>query len=262
MLIQMNLHNLSTPLSAQGTLEDEGSGRAWDLFLLLISITILALYHIWYYSWRFSNLIEARGYHRVDLTGQRAREIFVRSIVTVASDNGGNADAATNIALQAARNPITAVSILATGTTVGATTLVGILLDSEKMNQVRALGENDPLTGSSTLFSPEAKLACAVGMLFLSFFSLAQSLRLFIHFSFFIRAARFCADNPDYYGEDTTEGMFADSCKSCLRAQTFMSLGFRFLYCWIPLIFWLLGGTFLFSATVLTTIALYNLDQI
>jgi hypothetical protein len=95
--------------------QDEGSGRAWDLILLLISIAFLVIYHIWYYSWRFSNLIEARGYHRVDLTGQRAREIFVRSIVTVPGDVGGNADAATNIALQAARNPITAVSILATG---------------------------------------------------------------------------------------------------------------------------------------------------
>jgi uncharacterized membrane protein len=130
------------------------------------------------------------------------------------------------------------------------------------MKHLRALGAADPLTGSSTLFSPEAKLSCAVGMLFLSFFSLAQSLRLFIHFSFFIRAARFCADHPNYYGENTTENMFNDSCKTCLRAQTFMSLGFRFLYCWIPLIFWLLGGTFLVSATVVTTIALYDLDQI
>ena len=261
----MHSYNIPAALFAEGEVEDEGLARMWDLILLIASISILALYHIWYYSWRFSNLIEARGYHRVDLTGQRAREIFVRSIISVPGGVAGtaaNADSATNIALQAARNPITAVSILATGTTVGATTLVGILLDSKKMIQVRALGAADPLTGNSTLFSPEAKLACAVGMLFLSFFSLAQSLRLFIHFSFFIRAARFCADHPDYYGVDTTEGMFHDSCRSCLRAQTYMSLGFRFLYCWIPLIFWLLGGTFLISATAVTTIALYNIDQI
>jgi uncharacterized membrane protein len=252
----------TTSLSAQEGLQDEDSGRAWDLLLLIVSILTLALYHVWYYSWRFLNFAEARGYHRVDLTGQKAREIFVRSIVSAPGSVAGNADAATNIALQAVRNPITAVSILATGTTVGATTLVGILLDSEKMNQVSALGAADPFTGSSTLFSPETKLAVAVSMLFLSFFSLAQSLRLFIHFSFFIRAARFCADHPDYYGEDTTESMVADSCKTCLRAQTFMSFGFRTLYCWIPAIFWLLGGTFLFSATVLTTVALYNLDHI
>jgi len=257
----MHFHKSAALHFAQEGLEDEGPGRAWDLLLLIASILTLALYHIWYYSWRFSNSAEPSRYHRVDLTGRKAREIFVRSI-TVSSDVDGNADAACTIAVQAARNPITAVSILATGTTVGATTLVGILLDSEKMNQVHALGAADPLTGTSTLFSPEAKLACAIGMLFLSFFSLAQSLRLYIHFSFFIRAARFCADHPDYYGEYTTESMVADSCRCCLRAQTFMSLGFRFLYCWIPLIFWLLGGTFLFFATVLTTIALYNLDHI
>ena len=213
-------------------------------------------------SWRFSNLIEARGYHRVDLIGQHAREIFVRSIVTDSAVGAGTADSATNIALEAARNPITAVSILATGTTVGATTLVGILLDANKMDQVRHMGQLDPLTGRSTLFSPESKLACAVGVLFLSFFSLAQSLRLFIHFSFFIRAARYCADHQDCYSEDTVETMFSTSCNTCLRAQTYMSLGFRFLYCWIPLVFWLMGGTYLFLSTVVTAIALYNLDQI
>ena len=102
----------------------EGHATAWDASLLITSVLSLVFYHVWYYSWRFSNLIEARGNHRVDLTGQRAREIFVRSVI---SDPNSNSEAAANIAIQATRNPITAVSILTTGTTVGATTLVGIL---------------------------------------------------------------------------------------------------------------------------------------
>lgn len=130
------------------------------------------------------------------------------------------------------------------------------------MAQVRHLGRGDPLTGSSTLFSPEAKLCCAVGILFLAFFSLAQSLRLFIHFSFFVRAARYCADHMELYSEVTAEMMYSDACKTCLRAQTYMSIGFRFMYCWIPLVFWLMGGCYLFGSTLATVVALYNLDQI
>ena len=208
-------------------------------------------------------MIEARGYHRVDLTGQRAREIFVRSIISTPSgDPSGNAEASTNIALQASRNPITAVSILATGSSVGATTLLGILLDQQKMDMLRQLSESDPLTRNSTIFSPESKVVCCIGVFFLSFFSLAQSLRLFIHFSFFARAARYCADHQDYYSAETSEVMFEDACKTCLRAQTYMSIGFRFLYCFIPAAFWLMGGTFLFGASLMTVVALWNLDQI
>lgn len=202
-----------------------------------------------------------------DLTGQRAREIFVRSVISgpsggVPEGSYANAEAATNIALQAARNPITAVSILATGATVGATTLVGILLDAHKMEMVRQLGGADPLTGASSLISPEAKMLAATGILLLSFFSLAQSLRLFIHFSWFVRAARYCADHRQYYSDSTVETMVEDAVHTCLRAQTFNSLGFRFLYIFIPAMAWLMGGTYLAGATLATVAALYNLDQI
>ena len=164
--------------------------------------------------------------------------------------------------MQATRNPITAESILATGTTVGATTLVGILLDSKKMDHVRNLGRHDPLTGASSIFHPEAKLAAAVGILFLSFFSLVQSLRLFIHFGFFVRAASYCRIHREVYSDETVDSMFHDACQTCLRAQTFLSVGLRFLYCFLPVIFWLLGGTYFLLGTLVVVIALYNLDKI
>ena len=130
------------------------------------------------------------------------------------------------------------------------------------MAQVSRMGQGDPLTGNSTLFSPQAKLAIAVMILFLSFFSLAQSLRLFIHFSFFVRAARYCADQPELYSEATAQMMFGDAYKTCLRAQTYMSVGFRFMYCWIPFIFWLMGGCYLLGSTMTVVFALYHLDII
>ena len=203
--------------------------------------------------------MEARGYHRVDLTGQRARLVFVRLIVYGDGD-GGTAEA--NIALQAVRNPITAGSILATGATVGATTLVNILLDGEKMAAVAALGRADPLTGASSLLSPQLKIASAVGVMFLSFFSLAQSLRLWIHFGFFARAAGWARRRTDEYSEVEVEGLYQDACKTCLRAQTFFSVGLRFMYCFLPLIFWLLGSTYLLAGTLAVTTALYHLDSL
>lgn len=48
-------------------------GQVLDVILASSAILTLAFYHVWYYSWRFTNLVEGRGYHRVDITGQRAR---------------------------------------------------------------------------------------------------------------------------------------------------------------------------------------------
>jgi hypothetical protein len=48
-------------------------GQVLDVLLASSAILILVFYHVWYYSWRFTNLVEGRGYHRVDITGQRAR---------------------------------------------------------------------------------------------------------------------------------------------------------------------------------------------
>jgi len=220
-----------------------------------LSLFIIIAYHVSYYSWRWG--YKTRGHHRVDLVGQRAREIFVRSLVF---GDAGTAEA--NIVLQAVRNPITAESILATGTTVGATTLINIMLDSQKMEAVRQLGSADPLIGASTLFTPEFKMACAVSLSSLSFFSLAQSLRLYIHFGFFARSAAWVRKHPDEYSEETIEGMYADCCKTCLRAQTFFSLGLRFMYVFLPVIFWLLGSTYFLLGTVAVVVALYNLDHV
>ena len=95
--------------------------------------------------------------------GQRGRKIFVRAVVGVdlpGQRRDANADA--NLAIQAARNPITAGSLLATGTTLGATTLVNILLDDSKLDAVRRMGEHDLLVGAGSLVPPQAKIACAV----------------------------------------------------------------------------------------------------
>ena len=68
---------------------------------------------------------------------------------------------------QAVRNPITAASFLATGTSVGISTIVNVLLDEEKMQQIHALSGQDPLTGGSLLFHSHTKMASSLCALFL-----------------------------------------------------------------------------------------------
>jgi hypothetical protein len=176
--------------------------RWWlDLSCLLLSASIFLSYHLWYYSWRLRSdgfgfgsgglHVDADGLQynrllgdpdaapggrrhrsRIDLTGQVAREIWVESVLDTCDAGTGN------IAVQTMRNPITAASILATGASLGATTLVNVLLDPDKMAQVRKLGQSDPLSGGSHLVAPEVKIGASCAVMFAAFFSLAQALRL------------------------------------------------------------------------------------
>ena len=145
---------------------ERSTQEAMDIALVAMSTLLILAYHILYYRWRFFSLIEGRGFHRVDLAGQRGREVFVRAVCGADGD-GGDANADSNIAIQAARNPITAGSLLATGASLGATTLVNILLDAQKLEAIKRLGENDPLVGAHGWWSPAAKISSAVGILLL-----------------------------------------------------------------------------------------------
>lgn len=175
-------------------------------------------------------------------------------------DHAGPTEA--NLAIQIVRNSITASSLLATGTTVGATTLVNILLDDSKMAAIRALNDMDPFTRSSTLFSPEFKVVCAIIAMFLAFFSLAQSLRLAVHYGFFVRAASYVREHPDNFSEQSQEGFFRDSLRTCLKSQTHFSVGLRCMYLFVPLVIWMCGGTYLLVTTMVVVLAMFQIDQI
>ena len=215
---------------------DCGCASISDLFPhALVRYDVMQL---WYYSPRFGwgYWLAEKGFHRVDVSGQQAREIFVRSTCCV---DGGDGNVEANIAIQAARNPITAQSILATGAVAVATTLVNIILDHKKMMALKDLNHGDILTGKSDLISPEIKIVAAILSLFLSFFSLVQSLRLFVHAGYFIRASSFLSIHPEVYSEmyGTNDGdnhMYKLAIRTNRRAQTFFSLGLRFLYMFIP----------------------------
>lgn len=235
-----------------------------DLAFAIFSLTLFTLYHVWYYSWHmWGQPLPTGGVHRLDMTGQTARVLFTQAVLSTGSD------ADYNLVVQMMRNPITAASILGTGASVGVTTLTNTLLDSNKMEVVRQMSRRDPLTGGSSIIAPEAKLGTAVAALFLSFFALAQALRLFVHFPFLVRACHYCrttthahphAESPA--GPDSGDCLASEALKTCLRGQTFFSLGLRFFYLFIPLVMWTFGGTWLLVGTLVEVTFLFILDQI
>ncbi|KAI7839209.1 hypothetical protein COHA_007022 [Chlorella ohadii] len=257
--------------------------QVFDLLFAVLSVSLWLLYHAWYYSWHLwigqgngggARLHQhAGGYHRLDQTGQSARHLFTLAVLSTGSDQDFN------LAVQAMRNPITAASILGTGTTVGVTTLMGIIVDQQKMAVVRQWSRHDPLTGGSrcgayrgsacsapspgSIIAPEAKVGIAVGALFMSFFALAQALRLFVHYPFLVRASAHCR-HTGVQAEGDAEGdcLAGEAIRTCLRGQTFFSLGLRFLYAFIPLTMWVLGGTWLLLGAVVEVSLLYVLDQL
>lgn len=69
-----------------------------------------------------------------------------------------------------------------------------------------------------------------------------QALRLFVHYPFLVRAVHYHhSTNTDLApaglaGDNNSTFLEAEAVKTCLRGQTFFSLGLRFLYLFIPLV--------------------------
>lgn len=276
----MNLRTLLqaqslTPLNGPSTedefifrsiIQDPSLAKTVDLLLVVASFSLFIMYHVWYYSWRFKGIhrvLEGHGYQRLDVTGLHGRLIFVAAMLSDVENGRPLNNADMNLAVQATRNPITAASILATGSSVAATTILNILTDEDKMADFKRLGKSDPLTGDNNVLPPEIYLGLAFLILLASFFALMQSLRLFSHFGFLIRAATFAYTNPEHSSVTCTgDELGNSSCLVMTRAHTFFSIGLRGLILFLPLVVGAFGGTYLFVSTVMVIFALFFLDHI
>lgn len=89
-----------------------------------------------------------------------------------------------------------------------------------------------------------------------------------MHYPFLVRAALYCRSHPEGLhpsgGDSAAEGscLGAEAVRTCLRGQTFFSLGLRFMYLFIPMVMWAFGGTWLLLGTAGIVAALYVLDQL
>ena len=64
-----------------------------------------------------------------------------------------------------------------------------------------------------------------------------QALRLFVHYPFLVRAAHHCrASGAQQASDESGDWLANEALKTCLRGQTFFSVGLRGLYAFIPLV--------------------------
>ena len=167
-----------------------------------------------------------------------------------------------NALLNQGRNLITAASILATAGVVGSTTLIKVLTDPAAMEAIRAYARSDPVSGCATAVPPEVKVGAGVVALLASFFSLAQALRLQLHFHHFVAAAKYAAEAPGEYDHAFVVEMRRGATATLLRGQAFFSLGLRLLYAFLPLLLWSLGATYLLAGSAALTATLYRFDHV
>ena len=61
--------------------------EALDLVFFFVSLATFVLYHCWYYGWRaLPRTTRLRGYQRLDYVAQRARRVFVTSMLVPGAD--------------------------------------------------------------------------------------------------------------------------------------------------------------------------------
>ena len=120
-----------------------------------------------------------------------------------------------------------------------------------------------------------------------------QALRLFVHYPFLVRAAHHGrASGAQQASDESGDWLANEALKTCLRGQTFFSVGLRGLYAFIPLVglrvgnqskllclrclavltliptlhsaqvMWTMGGTFLLVGTFVQVVVLYHMDQV
>eukprot|EP00775_Hariotina_reticulata_P004562 gene4562-4816_t len=216
--------------------------------IVAFSIAVFVFYHVWLFFIRGKGYRVKQKYHDFFAAGKLARSIWAEACATDEKD--------AILGVQQARNAMTSCTYLATVSVALATAGITIIFDESKTQRIRQLSEKDPILShyeGSLLAPPEAIIALALGSLYASFVCFAQSVRLYVHTGFYIRActSRF---NP---GTLTV----AEAKRVTIHAGMAFSVGLRLFYFFIPLIMWSLGPTYLLCSSVAMTALVAYMDH-
>ncbi|WIA30626.1 hypothetical protein OEZ86_000704 [Tetradesmus obliquus] len=222
-----------------------GSRTTAELVIVIVSLGGFICYHVWLFGFRGRGYKVSAKYHDFFQAGKLARSIWAEACATDEKD--------AILGVQQARNAMTACTYLATISVALATAGITIIFDDTKIQRIQQLALNDAMLrhlSGSTLVQPTLVVALALGSLYASFICFAQSVRLYVHTGFYIRActSRF---NP---GTLTVN----EAKKVCIHAGMAFSVGLRLFYLFIPLVMWSIGCTaLLISSVVMTTMIAY-----
>ncbi|KAI8469753.1 MAG: hypothetical protein J3K34DRAFT_422718 [Monoraphidium minutum] len=152
------------------------------------------------------------------------------------------------LAVQQARNAMTASTYLATVSSILATAGITILLEPSKTQRMSDLAMRDPILSNfpgNPLTRPEYVIMCALVSLYASFVCFGMSVRLYVHWGFYVR----CVSSQ--FNNDT---MHTDEVKLvAIRAGLAFTIGMRLFYLFIILILWSGGVTWMMVASFAIT---------
>lgn len=159
------------------------------------------------------------------------------------------------LAVQTVRNMIISVALLATAESALLSTMLNLLTDPQRLEQMQLFALQDPLTGGEPLLSPAVKVGLALATLFLSFLTFAACVRLAVHLSFLIRVI------PNHPAINLP--LREETILLMQRASLYFTVGLRMLYAFVPLAFYMATGpTAFLVATALVLVALLALDTV
>ncbi|KAL4448062.1 hypothetical protein ABPG75_005281 [Micractinium tetrahymenae] len=211
-------------------------GEAADLSIFIVCVALLLSYSLLYFQVASFSLCGKKFMNLYALNKQTRKEWVV--LLSQDTKEGINA-------VQTVRNLIIAVSILAAATAALASTLINLMTDAQKLQQMQTYADIDPF--SSTLLSPQIKLGIALGLLLLAIMAFAQSVRLAVHVGF---AMRVVASGPARHA-----GLARQTITFMRRSSLYFAIGLRFIYATYPFVLYILGPTSLLIATVLDVAA-------
>jgi len=207
-----------------------------DVLFLAATVALLALYQL-YLRMR----LRGNPYYTVQAVNHAARRAWVESIM--------GADERAILGVQTLRNSTMASTFFASTAVLlvmGTLTLSG---QSEKLttswHQLNALGSAHP--GLWT-----AKVLCLLSAFLVAFFAFSMAVRLFNHVGYQLTVPtrlRPASVTP------------ASVAVHLNRAGHYYSIGMRAYYFAVPLVFWLFGPHFMFSATCVLVFVLYYIDR-
>jgi uncharacterized membrane protein len=224
---------------------------ALELIVVLISLGIFIAYHCWVFF--IHDRVHPGRLHSAWAMGKKARSV---ACVTWCSDEKDVVNG-----IQCVRNAMTAVTFLSALTGILATLIVPIMLDSSKTQRIEQLALQDPILRNATgppLAPPVAVLGCGLGVLWAAFCFFAQSMRLYVHLGFLLRAI------PSPYNHDREgKAIFSelDARRVSVKAGFAFTIALRLWYLFVVVIAWAFGATALLVASCAVTLMVWRFDQ-
>lgn len=207
-----------------------------------------AVMQVWYFVLRGTKFVPGEMEHiNLWTASLKARSLWAHVMM---SDSKSGLEAVHTI-----RNLIISVSLLAAAEASLIASLLNILTDPAKLEQIDTFSKSDPISDGNSFVAAEVKVALTLGVVALSLLIFAQCVRIAVHLGFLIRIVPVNM-NVSIPLRDATFVLTQ-------RMSLYFALGLRFLYAFVPLMFYMtLGALALAISTGLLLIALLLLDII